>query len=80
MCDNIFNLKLIFKQGGEALWYSELERLLKSYGCYPLGKGTKHDKWRSPINGHNFLIPRHQGKEVPVGTLNDILKDAGIKK
>lgn len=63
---------------------SELERLLKSYGCYPLTekarKGTKHDKWFSPINGQIFTVPRHKGKEVADGTFWSILKDAGIKK
>ena len=59
---------------------AELERLLKSYGCYPLDGGTKHDKWFSPLNGKKFLVPRHKGKEVALGTLRQILKDAGIAK
>ena len=60
--------------------YSELERLLKSYGCYALNEGTKHAKWFSPITQQKFTIPRHGGKEVEDKTLHSILKQAGIKK
>ena len=47
---------------------SELERLLRDNGCYPLHKGTRHDKWYSPISGLVVLLPRHQA----------ILKKAGV--
>ncbi len=59
---------------------AELERLLKKNGCYLFEEGTNHEKWYSPINNGLFPVPRHEGKEVPTGTLNKILKDAGIKR
>ena len=49
---------------------SELERLLRDNGCYPLHKGTRHDKWYSPISGLVVLLPRHQAKTI--------LKKAGV--
>ena len=59
---------------------SELERLLKSYGCYSLKKGTNHEKRYSPITESWFPVPRHEGKEVPPKTVHKILKQAGIKR
>ena len=57
---------------------SELERLLRDNGCYPLNKGTRHDKWYSPISGLVVLLPRHQAKEMAIGTVREILKTAGL--
>lgn len=58
---------------------SELIKILKRSGCYFVHEGTKHEVWHSDITGKNFLIWRHS-KEVPTGTLEKILKEAGIKK
>lgn len=57
---------------------SELEKLLKKNHCYFVEHGAEHDKWCSEITGKNFRIPRHKSKEIPKGTLNSILKDAGL--
>lgn len=58
---------------------SELQRLLKSYGCTELSHGKEHDVWVSPITNAKFRVPRHKAKEVPPGTLNAIKKQAGIQ-
>ncbi|WP_432628980.1 type II toxin-antitoxin system HicA family toxin [Brotaphodocola sp.] len=46
--------------------------------CHLLRHGSRHDVWFSEITGKQFVIPRHKA-EIPVGTLNNILKDAGLK-
>lgn len=58
---------------------SELTKLLKKHGCYFVEHGKEHDKWHSDITGKDFRVPRHPGKDVPKGTSNRILKDAGLK-
>ncbi len=58
---------------------SELLKMLKSNGCYLVMHGKEHDKWYSPATGKHFMIPRHPSKELPKGTANRILKDAGLK-
>ena len=58
---------------------SELTKLLKKNNCYLAEHGKEHDKWYSPISNRFFMIPRHQSKELPNGTLRNILKDAGLK-
>ena len=61
--------------------YKELERKLKKEGCYDTGELINgHPKWFSPISGKTFKMSHHGSEEVATGTLNAILKDAGIKK
>ncbi|UWO23161.1 type II toxin-antitoxin system HicA family toxin [Marvinbryantia formatexigens] len=58
---------------------SELIRMLKKYDCFFVEHGKEHDKWHSVITGKDFRIPSHRGKEIPMGTVSRILKDAGLK-
>ena len=58
--------------------YSELERKLKKQGCYRIRDG-KHPWWFSPITGKEFQTGHHKNEEVKPGTLNQIVKDSGIK-
>ncbi len=57
---------------------SELTKQLKRNGCVLIVHGAEHDKWYSEITGKTFMIPRHPSKEIPTGTVNRILKDAGL--
>ena len=59
--------------------YSELERMLRKAGCRIADEGKKHTMWFSPITGKTFPVPRHQGQEAKTGTVNNILKAAGLK-
>ena len=56
----------------------ELIKLLRKNKCYVLRNGSRHDIWYSEISQKEFTVPRHKA-EVPVGTLNNILKVAGLK-
>lgn len=58
---------------------SELKKLLKAGGCRFLKEGGEHETWYSPRSGKKIRVPRHQSKEVPTGTAERILKDAGLK-
>ncbi|MDR0815524.1 MAG: type II toxin-antitoxin system HicA family toxin [Bacteroidales bacterium] len=59
---------------------SELRRLLAKNGWTVIRNGARHD-----LFGHTdhpeIQIPvgRHGAQEIPTGTANKILKDAGIK-
>lgn len=60
--------------------YSELERLVKKAGCYDTGEQQAgHPLWYSPKTGKHFKMSNHGGEEVATGTLNKILKSAGLK-
>lgn len=56
----------------------ELLKLLKKNKCELLRNGSRHDIWYSPKSGKQFAVPRHKAEIAP-GTLNNILKDAGLK-
>ncbi|MBR3698683.1 MAG: type II toxin-antitoxin system HicA family toxin [Bacteroidales bacterium] len=60
--------------------YSELERLLKRYGCYQTGmEESGHPLWYSPLTKNYFAVSHHHHREVANGTLLSILKLAGIR-
>lgn len=55
----------------------ELLKILKKSGCSLVRHGSNHDIWISPITNKQFAIPRHKD-EIKIGTLKNILKDAGL--
>lgn len=57
---------------------SELIKILKAAGCRPVRSGASHEIWFSPISNKKFPVSRHK-KEIPAGTANAILKQAGLK-
>ena len=59
--------------------YSELKKLLRQNGCYKLSEGARHENWCSPKTGKIFQVGRHDTQDAKKGTLNRILKDAGLK-
>lgn len=58
--------------------YSEVERKLKSEGCYRARNGKRHPIWYSPITGLTFELSYHTGEEVKPGTLKSISKTSGV--
>ena len=53
-------------------------KILKAHGCKILEHGANHDKVYSPITDKTFPLWRH-AKEMKKGTVEAILKQAGIK-
>ena len=60
--------------------YRELERKISKGGCYDTGKQMSgHPIWYSPKTGKYFKMSNHGSEEVATGTMNAILKAAGLK-
>lgn len=59
--------------------YSEFYKLIESAG-WTIKKGANHYKYVHP--GFDYFIPvgRHPAKEIPKGTLDSMMKKAGLKK
>lgn len=56
---------------------SELIRMLRGNGFRKIREGASHEVWAK--EGYEIiLVPRHS-KDIPTGTLESILKKAGIK-
>ena len=68
-----------FKPEEGAMKTSQLIKVLKKNGCVFVEHGKEHDKWHSNRTGKDIRIPRHGSKEIPTGTVNRILKDAGLR-
>jgi len=58
--------------------FSELQRLLKRDGWY-IERTAKHHIYVHTIKPGKIPVGKHAGDEVPKGTLNSILKAAGLK-
>lgn len=56
----------------------ELIKLLKDAGFTLDHHGKRHDIYRNPSTRVKIAVERH-GKDIATGTLNKILKDAGLK-
>ena len=61
---------------------TDLIALLEADGRY-LKRSGKHKTYAHPtkktLSGRPLMVPHGSGKEVKPGTLNNILKDAGLK-
>ncbi|EXZ16363.1 type II toxin-antitoxin system HicA family toxin [Bacteroides fragilis] len=44
-----------------------------------MSHGKEHDVWYSPKTGKYFRVGRHGSQEIKGGTLNSMMKDAGLK-
>ena len=58
--------------------FSDLYRLLEENG-WQKKKGKKHIKYVHPNFSMPIPVERHPSKKVPKGTLETILKEAGLK-
>ncbi len=58
---------------------NEVLKLLKRDGWFLHRHGKRHDLYRHKTKQGQIAIPRHQAKEIAKGTLESILKEAGLK-
>lgn len=56
----------------------EIERLLARYGFSLVGQKGSHRKWRNHLTGRQVIVPLHSGRQLPIGTLRNILINAEI--
>jgi predicted RNA binding protein YcfA (HicA-like mRNA interferase family) len=57
---------------------SELLRILKKDGWYPVSQRGSHLKLTHPVKKNVIIFPNYGSQEVGKGTEKKILKDAGI--
>lgn len=58
--------------------FSELYRILQKDGWY-IVRTKKHHVFAHPVKEGQIMVGKHKSEEVPTGTLNGILKQAGLK-
>ena len=60
--------------------YRELEIRLRKINCFDTGEENRgHPLWYSPKTVKYFQMSHHKSQEVAPGTLNKIMKTAGLK-
>ena len=59
--------------------YRVLTKKLDKLGCQFVRQGPgSHEIWWNPANRRFTTIPRHEGKDLPKGTLRAILRQLDI--
>lgn len=58
--------------------YSEFYKMLESNG-WVLKEGKRHRKYVHPDYPYFIAVGRHKSQEIPKGTLEAMLKQAGLK-
>lgn len=56
----------------------EVERILKNYGFELVSQKGSHRKWRNLERQLQTIVPYHKGRNLPVGTLRNIMINANI--
>ena len=57
----------------------ELLKILQKAGWYEIRQKGSHKIMRHDKKIKILVLPYHRGKEIPTGTCNRILKQAGLK-
>ena len=57
----------------------EVIRLLEKHGWVEMRSKGSHRHFKHPQQASVITVPGNEGKELAPGTLNDILKKAGLK-
>jgi predicted RNA binding protein YcfA (HicA-like mRNA interferase family) len=56
-----------------------VERILRKYNFELISQKGSHRKWRSSENREiQVIVPYHQGRDLPIGTLRNIMITAMI--
>ncbi len=50
-----------------------VERILRKYGFVLVSQKGSHRKWRSLDGDIQVIVPYHKGRDLPVGTLRNIM-------
>jgi predicted RNA binding protein YcfA (HicA-like mRNA interferase family) len=56
----------------------EVIKILKLHGFVEASQEGSHKKFFNPKTRRIAIVPFHKGKELPIGTLKSIEKQAGI--
>ena len=56
----------------------EVETILSRHGFEIVSQKRSHRKWRHPETRLRVIVPAHKGRQLPLGTLRNILTSAEI--
>jgi predicted RNA binding protein YcfA (HicA-like mRNA interferase family) len=53
--------------------------MIEANGWRLVAQRGSHQQYKHPIKSGRVTVPGNPGKEVPIGTLHSILRQAGLK-
>ena len=56
----------------------EVDHILLKHGFVSVSQRGSHQKWRNFETGRLTIVPYHQEKDLPAGTLKSIINGSGI--
>lgn len=56
----------------------EIEKILQRYGFVLISQKGSHRKWRNLERRLQVIVPYHKGRDLPLGTLRNIMTTADI--
>jgi predicted RNA binding protein YcfA (HicA-like mRNA interferase family) len=56
----------------------DVERILAQYGFELVSQKGSHRKWRNIKDQLQVIVPDHKGRDLPIGTLRNIMVSANI--
>ncbi len=59
--------------------FKELDKLLRNNGWFPVRSKGSHFQYQHKDRPNTIAVPNHNGKDIKTGTLNSILKQAGLR-
>jgi len=57
----------------------EILKILHKDGWFEVDQDGSHSQLKHPTKPSKVTVPKHSGKDIALGTLNNILKQAGLK-
>jgi len=58
----------------------EIIKILKKDGWFEVVQNGSHKHFKHAIKPGKVTVPMHKVKDIPIGTLQSIYKQAGLKK
>ena len=58
---------------------NDLLKKLRKDGWYEVAQKGSHLQLKHPTKKGKITVPVHGKKDIPIGTLNQIMKDSGLK-
>jgi predicted RNA binding protein YcfA (HicA-like mRNA interferase family) len=58
----------------------QVSSILQHHGFVLLTQQGSHQKWHNFESGKQVIVPYHQAKHLPIGTLNSIIEGSGISE
>jgi predicted RNA binding protein YcfA (HicA-like mRNA interferase family) len=56
----------------------QVERILSKHGFVVVSQKGSHKKWKHAGRGLLVIVPYHKGRNLPIGTLRNIMKNSEI--